>query len=115
MFEKIKADVSPSTAGFRVLCSTRWTVRGASLASIIIQFFKTYGLSVLIHKDTGMKARILGVEAQMKTFNYLFGVMLGETVLRNTDNLSKTLQHQHLSAVKGQRVASLTVQTLELI
>jgi len=41
--------------------------------------------------------------------------MLGETILRNTDNLSKTLQHQHLSAAEGQRVASLTVETLERI
>ena len=73
----------------------------------IIQFFKTIGL--IPQKDTERKARILGVEAQMKTFNFLFGVMLGEAALRNTHNLSETLQHQHLSAVEGQRVASRTV------
>lgn len=33
-------------------------------------------------KDTEMKARILGVEAQMKTFRYVFEVMLGETILK---------------------------------
>ena len=59
-------------------------------------------------KDTETKARILGVEAQMKTFNYLFGVLLGEVILRNTDNLSRILQHQHLSAVEVQNVYSIT-------
>ena len=38
-----------------------------------------------------MRARIKGVDAQMKTFDYLFGVMLGQTILRYTDNLSKAL------------------------
>ena len=66
-------------------------------------------------KDTETKARILGVEAQMKTFNYLFGVLLGEIFHKNTDILSRTLQHQHLSAAEGQNVASLTVKTLEKI
>ena len=66
-------------------------------------------------KDTEIKARIVGVEAQMKTFDYLFGVLLGEVILRNTDNLSRTLQDQHLSATEGQNVTSLTVKTLEKI
>ena len=68
-----------------------------------------------LHKGHRNKARILGIEAQMKTFNYLFGVLLGEVILRNTDNLSRTLQHQHLFAAEGQNVASLTVKTLERI
>ena len=51
----------------------------------------------------------------MKTFNYLFGVLLGEAILRNTDNLNHTFQHQHLSAAEGKNVTSLTVKTLEKI
>ena len=43
----------------------------------------------------------------MKTFNYLFGELLGEVILKNTDNLSHTLQHQHLSVAKRQNVAPL--------
>ena len=46
-------------------------------------------------KGRETKARILGVEAQM-------------IILKNTDNLSRTLQHQHLSAAEGQNVASIT-------
>ena len=35
MFEKLKAELAPKTPGFRVLCPTRWTVRAASLQSVI--------------------------------------------------------------------------------
>ncbi len=34
-FHKLKAELSPIGAGFRVLCPTRWTVRAASLKSIL--------------------------------------------------------------------------------
>ena len=64
-------------------------------------------------RNTETKARVLGVEAQMKTFNYLFSVLLGEAILRNTDNLNHTFQHEHLSAAEGKNVTSLTVKTLE--
>ena len=35
MFKKLKAELVPETPGFRVLCPTRWTVRAASLQSVI--------------------------------------------------------------------------------
>ena len=34
-FDKLKGDVAPDTPGFRVLCPTRWTVRGLSLQSVL--------------------------------------------------------------------------------
>jgi len=80
MFEKIKAEVSPDTAGFRVLCPTRWTVRGATLASVIENYSVLQDLRVECidcTNDTEMKARILGVEAQMKTFRYFLGYNAG--------------------------------------
>ena len=39
-----------------------------------------------------MRGRILGVATFMKSFDFLFGVLLGETLLRHSDNLSKALQ-----------------------
>ena len=35
VFEKLKEAVSSDNAGFRVLCPTRWTIRAASLKSVI--------------------------------------------------------------------------------
>ena len=59
-----------------------------------------------------MKARILGVASQMKTFSYLFGIVLGDLILQHSDNLSCTLQKVDISATQGQEVTSMTVQTL---
>ena len=39
--------------------------------------------------------------------------MLGELLLRHSDNLSKTLQSPHMSAAEGQKVAAMTVKTLK--
>ena len=41
--------------------------------------------------------------------------MLGELILRHSDNLSSTLQHKCLSAAEGQQVAHMTVQTFKSI
>ena len=35
LFDKVKKDICRGTTGFRVLCPTRWTVRAASLSSVI--------------------------------------------------------------------------------
>ena len=64
-------------------------------------------------KDSETIARIHGVVSQMRIFSFLFGVKLGELILRYTDNLSKTLQHKSLSASGGQEITQLTVKTLE--
>ena len=66
-------------------------------------------------RDTEAKARLQGVSAQMKSFRFLFGVMLGELILRHTDNLSRTLQHKAFSAAEGQETARMTVDTLKSI
>ena len=44
---------------------------------------------------------------------FFFGIIVGERILKHTDNLSKTLQHKDLSATEGQEVADLSVRTLE--
>ena len=48
----------------------------------------------------------------MRSFNYLFGVMLGQSILRHTDNLSEGLQNEELAASEGQSMAKVTVDTL---
>ena len=51
----------------------------------------------------------------MSSFDFLFGTVLGEQLLRHSDNLSKALQGSHVSAAKGQAVAMMTVKALELL
>ena len=49
----------------------------------------------------------------MCKFGYFYGCMLGDLILKHADNLSSTLQHKHLSAAKGEKIAMMTVQTME--
>ena len=68
--------------------------------------------AINIIRDTETIARIRGVASQMKSFNYFFGLVLGEILLRHTDNLSRTLQ-KNISASEGQLVANMTRRTLQ--
>ena len=72
-------------------------------------------MSVDVVRDSETNARISGVASQMSKFSFLFSVVLGEMILRHTDNLSKTLQHKGFSASEGQEIARLTIQILDTI
>ena len=49
----------------------------------------------------------------MSEFKILFGLHLCERILKMTDNLSKTLQNESLSAAEAQRIARQAVTTLK--
>ena len=77
----MKSELSPETPGFRVLCPTRWTVRANSLLSVMDNYIglqSTWDESLESRLDTEVKSRVIGVKAQMETFNFFFGVCLGE-------------------------------------
>ena len=52
-----------------------------SALSVITLLLSTWDEALEAARDTESKARIQGVQAQMKTFDFLFGVTLGELVL----------------------------------
>jgi hypothetical protein len=96
IFKQVKETTfTASSKGIRVLCPTRWTVRADALESIISNYSAlliTWEEAVEEVKDTETKARIIGVATQMKSFDFFFGAVLGERILRHSDNLSQTLQ-----------------------
>ncbi|XP_072046421.1 zinc finger MYM-type protein 1-like [Amphiura filiformis] len=59
-----------------------------------------------------MKTKIRGVVAHMNTFDFYYGIRLGELILTHSDNLSKTLQSATMSATEGQKVAEMTVTAI---
>ena len=63
--------------------------------------------------EADVKVRVSGCKAQMKLFKFFFGINLGFKVYSITDNLSKTIQGESMSAVESQEVAGLTIKTLE--
>ena len=60
-----------------------------------------------------MSARVNGIASLLGKFDFLFGVMLGEKILRLADNLSRSLQQKDLSAAEGNRAAHLTCDTFK--
>ena len=115
LFREIKDQLAPDCPGVRVLCPTRWTVRADSLKSIVTNytaFDELWDSASTLVRDTEMIARIRGVAAQMKVFDFFYGLVLGELLLRHSDNLSRALQHSSISAAEGQVIAKMTLTTL---
>ena len=108
---------NPTPSGLTKLSTTRWTVRATSFQRII----DNYAVLMKVWNDcltnekltTDIKSRIIGCQSQMQRFSLFFGLNLGQRLYAHTDNLSKTLQHQEMSATSGKRLANLTVQALE--
>lgn len=117
IFKKIKNALEHSDSpGIRILCPTRWTVRAETLYSIIENYDvlqEVWEESLEYVKEQEMRSRIRGVALYMQTFDFLFGSIVGETILRNCDNLSKALQKESVTAAEGEKMATLTVQTLQ--
>ncbi len=116
MLRELKEEIGSCAPGVRTLCPTRWTVCADSLASIVANYGNIQLLwetAVRATSDTEMKARIQGVGSQMRSFKFLFCLVLSEMILRHTDKLSQTLQQPKLSSVEGHAVAMLTVKTLQ--
>ena len=59
-----------------------------------------------------MKARIRGVSKHMEDFDFYFGVALGETLMRHSDDLSATLQKEEMSAAQAQTIVQMTLKAL---
>ena len=98
------------------LCVTRWTVRANYLKKIfdnyepLLKLWKE-SLEEKLYAET--KSRIIGCKKQMESFKFYFGFQLDHKLYAHIDNLSKTLQQEKMSAIKGKSLADLTVQTLE--
>ena len=63
--------------------------------------------------DFETKSRIIGCKKQMKLFTFYFGLNLSKSLYLITDNLSRTLQKEKMSAIGGKELAGLTVKTLK--
>jgi len=110
--------VAPDTPGIRLLCPTHWRVRGESLSGIVSNYAilqDTFEQSKNKVTDTEIKSCVIGVSTQMTSLEYLFGTLLGECILRNIDNLSKTLQNPEMLAAEAQDIVKLTTSILQSI
>ena len=112
---QIREDTKNKSRGVHALCPTRWTVRGEALASVLhnhSELMELWEWSLDVVKDTEMKARTIGVQSVMQQFSFFFGCCLGERVLMQTDNLSRSLQDPKISAALGNQLADDVLKTL---
>ena len=115
MYTMLKAELCTDVPSFHTLCPTRWTVRAASMESVVENytvFQASWEEDKDAVRDSETCARIGGIEAAMTTFSFFFGLILGERILEHSDNLSKALQNPSLTAFEGQEMAEQTCKTL---
>ena len=116
LFDKIKSEDEHSFgSGVRSFCPTQWTVCGDSITSILDNhsaLMQLWDECLETRMEPDIKGRIVGIQAQMVQFHRLFGLKLCERVLKVTDNLSRTLQLQSLSAAEVHQLAQMTCTTL---
>ena len=98
------------------LSATRWTIWANCFKKIIESYHSLMALwkERLDEKpDAETKARIYRCKTQMESFSFYFGLNLGRKLYAHTDNLSKILQKEKMSAISGKELADLTIRTLQ--
>ena len=81
ILSSIKADTHMDTPGIKMLCPTQWTVQGSfeRIKGNYEALMFEWDICLEERLDTEMRARIIGVKAQMESFQYFFGLNLGAT------------------------------------
>ena len=116
---KIKENLEePESAakGIIGLCPTRWTLRASCFQRVLDNYaalLQEWIISLDGKLQSDIRGRIIGCQAQMDTFNFFFGLDLGQRLFSYTDNLSKTLQQTRMSAISGKLVAHLRIEVLQ--
>ena len=109
-------EATANAYGIQMLCPTRWTVRSGCFQRVLDNYpalLQEWSICLEGKLQPDIKGRIIGCEAQMKSFDFFFGLQFGERIYCHTDNLSKTLQKTSMSAVSGQRLAKMTKTVLQ--
>ena len=107
-----------SASGLTKLCVTRWTVRATCFQRVIDNYealLKLWNDCLETRLESDVRGRIIGCQAQMKNFDFFFGLNLSQRIFSHTDNLSETLQKAGMSATSGQHNANLTKDALKKI
>ena len=96
LFSSLKDNTSP---GLRPLCPTRWTVRTASINSVLSNYAVLMDTMEEINGTTNdeYSCRAGGQLAMMEKFSTFFGLKLSHLVFSASEQLSHTLQNKDIS------------------
>ena len=67
-------EISPTSPGIGILCSTRWMVKVDSLHSLVAALQALWEESLEFVNNSEMRSRIIGVSTSMKSFNFFFWI-----------------------------------------
>ena len=104
--------------GILGLCPTRWTICARCFQRIQDNYaalLQEWTISRDEKLQSDIRKRIIGCQVQMNTFDFFFGLKLGQRLFSHTDNLLRTLQQSEVSALSGKRVACVTQDALEKV
>ena len=116
MFKFADDDEYDQTVTISKLCVTCWTVRATIFIKVLSNYAQLMKLWEICLQETltrEVRSRIIGCQFQMKLFKFFHGVHLSYKLYLITDNLSKSLPKESMSAIEGQRIAQLTLKTLQ--
>ncbi|CAB4030796.1 zinc finger MYM-type 1-like [Paramuricea clavata] len=105
-----------AAAGLTKFSATRWTVRAICFERVIDNYnviLKLWDECLKTKLPPDIRGRIIGCSTQMESFDFYFGLHLGVTIFRHTDNLSATLQKANMSSISGQHNTKLTTEVLK--
>ena len=109
VFKSIKADECPDTPQLRNLCPTRWTMRTASIDSILKNYAALISALEEIYNGNDKHAgRAGGLKTSMEKFSTFFSLKLSHFLFAASEQLSLSLQSKDISAQEAFKAASLT-------
>ena len=111
----MKQEDGVNIIGLISFSKTRWTTKRASLLAILLNYIYLIMLfekSAAVETVSDMKACLYGLCYQMKTFEFLFGLLLAIETLAVTDLLATQLQAKDLSAQSGKEMGHMAINTL---
>ena len=116
MFEFVDDNEYDTTVTISKLCVTRWTVRATTSMKVLSNYAQLMKLWEICLQETltrEVRSRIIDCQFQMKLFKFFYNVHLSYKLYLITDNLSKSLQKESMSAIKGQKIVQTTLKTLQ--
>ena len=109
VFKSIKAAECPDTPQLRKLCPTRWTMRTASIDSILKNYAALISALEEIYNGNDEHAgRAGGLKTSMEKFSTFFSLKLSHFLFAASEQLSLSLQSKDISAQEAFKAASLT-------
>ena len=121
LFDRMRNDVAINsgdlpTPRLRTLCPTRWTVRHASINSVLLNYKVLQETLDEVQKGTDdYAAKARGMLSRMETFEIYFGLQLAYLIFATSEQLSINMQAVKITVQEAVHGADLLVSRLKAL